>query len=131
MWRRQMMVAVLIGVPACAPVTMAGKGEPVGRNSDVLTIAEMRGTDATDLYQAITRLRPMFLNRGRDFSAFRPNVSLVTVFLDNARLGSIESLRSIPVEYVKSVQYLSSSEATIRWGTNHTGSVILLTTTGR
>ena len=130
--RDLMNAVILMTVAACASAPrVTTDAAPIGRSSDVLTVSEMRDAQTTDVFQAISMLRPMFLHRGRETSPFRPTASLLTVYLDNVRLGSLDALRTMPIESVKTVQYLSSSEATMRWGTNHTGGVILLSTVER
>ncbi len=135
MRRRHVIYATLLTTLAgCA--TGGGAGgyvEPTshaGRTSDVISSAEMRdaGPGVTNAFQAIARLRPSFLYRVREMSAVQPNVSLLEVYLNDAKLGGLETLQTIPIESIKTIQYLSSSEATMRWGTNHTGGVILLST---
>jgi hypothetical protein len=129
MRRRHLLCAILISsLTACAPATNAvpiGSEEVQGRTTDYIGAAEMRSVGANDALEAINRLRPFFFRRGRETSAVTGQ-SLLQVYLDNIKLGGLETLQTIPIESIKSIQYLSSSEATIRWGTNHTGGVILL-----
>jgi len=132
MRRRHLTSALLLtSLAACASAPINGSADeiqPTGRSSDVIGYPEMASSGAHDALQAITRLRPFFLNRGREMSPSKPNVSLLQVFLDDIKLGGLETLQGIPIESIKSIKYLTSSEATLRWGTNHTGGVILLST---
>ena len=134
MRRRQIVASAFVmmtSLAACASAPVNGSADEevsAGRNSDVISTSEMRASGATDAYQAISRLRPLFLHRSRAAAPMRPNVSSLQVYLDQARLGGLETLQTVPIESIKSIQYLSASEATIRWGTNHMGGVILLST---
>jgi len=134
MRRRHFVTSALVmmtSLAACASAPVQGSADDIGyagRNSNVISLPEMRSSGATDAYQAISRLRPLFLHRGRDKTPARPNMSSLQVYLDDARLGGLESLQTVPIESIRSIRYLSASEATIRWGTNHMGGVILLST---
>ena len=133
MRRRHLLSALLCtGLAACSTVASNGAGlddiDHTGRSSDVITEGEMNTAGVTNAFQAISRLRPFFFKRGREMSAVVPNQSLLQVYLDDIKLGGLETLQTIPTESIKTIRYLSSSEATIRWGPNHTGGVILLST---
>jgi hypothetical protein len=127
-----MISAVLVlGLAACSAATQNGSVDPQvasSQSSDVISQAELESAGVTDAFQAINRLRPMFLRRLRETSQVVPGRSLLEVYLDDLKLGGLETLQTMPIESIKSIRYLTSSEATIRWGTNHTGGVILLTT---
>jgi hypothetical protein len=112
--RRCVSAVLLASLAACA----SGNGGPSE------SVGSVYATSAGD--PAVMRLRPAFLRRGQSTAV--AGVSLLQVYLDNARLGGPETLETVPVESIRSIQYLSSSEATLRWGTNHTGPVILLAT---
>ena len=43
-------------------------------------------------------------------------------------MGEIGLLYNINAETIKEVRYLSASEATVQYGTGHTGGAILITT---
>jgi hypothetical protein len=139
--RRQFLSATLSVVLAgCATASNAvpasnqevvGPQERTGRTSDYIGDAEIRSASsggANDAYDVITRLRPFFFRRGRETSPVDPGRSLLQVYLDNVKLGGLETLQTVPIDAIKSIQYLNSGEATLRWGTNHTGGVILLST---
>jgi hypothetical protein len=91
---------------------------------NVITAEQIAETSATDAYEAVQRLRPEFL-RGRGPTSVRdPNPTLPVVFLDNTRLGGLQQLRNIPVQIIETIEYLSASDATTRWGTGYTGGAI-------
>ena len=50
------------------------------------------------------------------------------VYLDNAKLGSVEQLRTLPIGGVVAVRYFTGSEATYRWGAGHGHGVIQVLT---
>jgi hypothetical protein len=50
------------------------------------------------------------------------------VYLNNARLGGVGTLRDIPAANIQSIEYYPPGPATRRWGSGHTHGVILVTT---
>jgi hypothetical protein len=140
--RVSLIVAVLVALGACssggtkassAPATASNGGEAKQRRSSaVLTSAELRAANVTNVYDAVQRLRPSWL-RSRGETSFgnaskATSTTFPSVFLDNAQYGSLGSLRQLTVDQVLEVQFISSSDATTRWGTGYTAGVILVVT---
>lgn len=72
-------------------------------------------------YDLVDRLRRPWLRRdavtGGD----------VVVYMDNRKVGGAAALRDIPSVDVGTLEYLANDEAIRRWGTEVTGSVIVVT----
>jgi hypothetical protein len=83
------------------------------------------GSNAWDL---IAHLRPNFL-RTRGTTSFRDlsQVSAI-VYLDGVWYGKIESLKSLNIEEIREIEFLSPGDATTRFGTDHLGGAILIHT---
>jgi hypothetical protein len=94
----------------------------------VLTAAEIVASRVTDVYQAVSQLRPEFLRRRVSMPAPRYGMVSVAVYLDELQFGGAESLRSIPLERVRVIRYISPIDADLRWGGHHPAGVILVTT---
>ncbi|HWL39139.1 MAG TPA: hypothetical protein VNO75_02795 [Gemmatimonadaceae bacterium] len=110
---------------ACAPPASSGRA---ARNANLITQAELTASGHTNLYDAIANLRPAFF-RSRGRSTFDNTVSdYPPVYQDGQRYGEIETLRSISIEHVKQVRFLSASDATTKYGTNHTAGAIEVVT---
>jgi hypothetical protein len=95
---------------------------------DIITAAEIVTARVTDVYQAVTQLRPEFLRRRANTTigvTARPNVA---VYLDELPYGGLESLRFIPLDRVRLIRYVSPSDADLRWGGSHPTGAILVTT---
>lgn len=92
---------------------------------DEITVSRTGGTSAFDLIQ---RLRPEYL-RSRGPSSLS-NITPVTavVYVDEVRYGGLESLRSLSADQIREVHYINASDATTRFGTDHVGGAILITT---
>ena len=131
--RRAACVFISFSVAACATggsvpdsESLSFRGNPA-RN--VLTAAEIVASRVSDVYQAVTQLRPDFLRRRSTSAAasfYRP--AGVQVYLDDLPFGAEESLRNIPLERVRIIRYVSPFDADLRWGGSHPAGAILVTT---
>ena len=95
-----------------------------------------------NVYDLVHSLRPTWLNtRGQTLSEGAETYVLdgqavtvqgtihLGVYLDNARLGSIDDLKTIPVAGITGVRYYDAGEASMRWGLNNSSGAIQVTTT--
>jgi hypothetical protein len=104
-----MLLALSLG--ACA--TTGGSGG--GASSDVLTGEQLIESGRNDLLSALQDLRPTWI-RGRGANSINYS-SEVIVFLNGAPYGTVSDLRSLPLDAVLDVRFLSASEAGARYGT--------------
>jgi len=96
-------------------------------SSDFLSTEELRGvTSSADAYSTIQRLRPHWL-RARHTSLTQ-DAEVAQVYVDGIRLGLVEVLREIPLNTISYMEYLDGITATQRFGTDHGGGAILITT---
>jgi len=93
-----------------------------------ITVEEIASTNMSTALEVVQSLRPNWLRERGPVSIRNPQGSEVIVYLDGARFGGMDSLRQIRVSSVASIEYLNSSEATFRFGTNHVGGAILVRT---
>ncbi len=96
------------------------------RRSDVIVESELAMSDATTLQDAIQQLRPRFLQRRGSSSLNRVEGTMVVVYIDDARAGTPDILRSIHPTEVREVQYLDGPSASARYGLNHGGGAVLV-----
>ena len=126
---RLVLLAAIAVAAACSSAPVAEDG-PRMRNSNVLLVDEIEasrspGWTAHDL---ITSLRPQFL-RSRGVSSLRSTApTTAAVYVDGMRFGEIESLRSLPALQILRIEYINASDATTRFGTDHVGGAILIST---
>ncbi|MDE2678241.1 MAG: hypothetical protein OXI76_10065 [Gemmatimonadota bacterium] len=107
---------------ACASAGGSSDGGP-RRDPNVITAEELVDFATTNALDAIRRLRPRWL-QGR--GNLRP-----TVVVDGARMDNLEdALQSIQAASVRTMRYMSASDATMRFGTNFQGGAIEVTTRG-
>jgi hypothetical protein len=119
-------VSVLVFVLAgCSSV---GGGTTGRIQNDVLTAEEIATTTAVNAYEAISLKRPFFLkSRGmrslRDAPAGQ-TVEYPIVYMDRMYYGDLETLRTISVTTIMEIRYLDFNQATVQFGTGHTGGII-------
>lgn len=110
------------GLAACASTGGSSDGGP-RRDPNVITAEELVDFATTNALDAIRRLRPRWL-QGR--GNLRP-----MVVIDGARMDNLEdALQSIQAASVRTMRYMSASDATMRFGTNFLGGAIEVTTRG-
>ena len=123
---------VLCVLAACAPASGTGSN-PTGatpseqRSGNLITQAEIEKSGATTALQAVRLLRPQMLRSMGAASATPGSDPGVVVYANGMKLGGIETLDGIGAPDVKSIQYLSASDATQRFGTGHPHGAILVT----
>jgi len=124
-----LLVLVLAGCGAAA--TASGGG-----NSNLITSEQLREADPDGLsvYQIIERDRPRWLRAGRGASTFgnaaggEVSSPFARVVLDGVSYGGIDDLRSLDTDEVDSIEYMSASDATTRFGTGYVSGAILVRT---
>lgn len=133
--------ALLVAAAACAA---AGTGSGGGAGRSMILRDEIAANGAADAYTLVQSLRPQWLRVrgdnsrgtpiavetghgetgvGEGFAAGSPNV-----YLNNARMGSAESLRQIPLSGVQYVRFFNAAEANLRWGAGNAHGAILVST---
>jgi hypothetical protein len=116
------LLLLALALPGCA-----ARGPVVPTDSaNLLTREQLAKSNYQNAYDAVSALRSNWLsNRGRD-SFVAP--SQVLVYLDGVRLGGVDELRHMPLVNVSWLRRYSGVEATGRWGMNHAGGVIYVST---
>jgi hypothetical protein len=118
--------------PAAAPSTTAASSTttaPKRGSANLITQSEIESTSLEMLYDVIERLRPnMMRTRGQmGRLSGGAGMSTIKVYLNGTLIGDTSTLRSIQSSSVKQVEYLSSSDATTRFGTGNDAGAILVT----
>ena len=131
--RRAALVLISVSIAACSSTSATSSETVALRTSparNVITATEIVRSRVSDVYQAVTQLRPDFLRRrSASMATLTPSRSnAVVVYLDEMPLGGEETLRSIPLERVRVIRFLSPFDADLRWGGSHPAGAILVTT---
>ena len=120
-------IGALTVMGACAAGTGSSETSAQADNS-VITETELRQAVESDLYDYIRAHRPMWLRRGRP-TAIRPiRVSDIVVYLDNTRMGGLETLRRFTPNSAVLVRYFTPTAAHSRFGPGHLSGVIQVNT---
>lgn len=107
------------------PVVVGAPG-----HRDILFEAEIQTNRVPGMtvYDVVEHLRPEYL-RSRGSNSLRNTAPpTAIVYVDNVQYGSLETMRSMAADNIAQVQYMSASDATTRFGMDHTGGAILITT---
>ena len=125
------------------PVGRGGGPLPARREHvpDAIFADQIKAAGAANAYDAVQSLRPRWLVV-RDVltigqavgGAVRSDTDVtgdytVLVYLDRARLGTVESLRQIDLPMIHHITFYNGTEATYRWGWGHPHGVIHVSTT--
>lgn len=119
-WLGALMLAAV--VTACAS---AGGAARVDRN--VLTYEQIQETNRQNAFEVVESLRSNWLRTRGQSSLIGPE-TIVQVYLDDNRLGGVETLRTIPTSQVRYIRWYDGIAATGRWGLDHGAGVIYVST---
>jgi hypothetical protein len=137
-----LILSIVVALSGCASATAGGTssaGQTTRRDTNVITAEELASSPESDLYGAVKRLRPSFFEtRGTTSLGVGTVPEKIQVYVDGTRAtisdGSsdpasvaIATLSQLRPNEVKEVRRLSASEATQRYGTNHTMGAIVVT----
>ena len=121
---------ILLG--AGAVVACASGGPPrgdVGRDPEVITLAEIEASQAQTAYELVQQLRPRWTIRNRGDRSFTEEAADFTkVSVDDMAPVEFDHLRQIPRTSILEIRRLSPSEATMRYGTGFNAGLIKVTT---
>jgi hypothetical protein len=121
------VLILLLSLIGCASASQ--DGGTTRRQANALTQAEIEGTRFGNAHELVSALRPNWLTQRGTQSFSDPTAGTVRVYVDGNHAGDAEALRSITVQDVLSMQYLSASEAQARFGSRQNmGGAILVTT---
>jgi hypothetical protein len=120
---RSLLLALTLGggLAACRSANSEKPARPAGETSSrqdpyLIEGAEIQATKALNLYEAVRLRRPVWLTRT---VGNQSGDRAVAVYLDDRLIGSLNILREMPLHVAQALQYLSPSEAQIRFGPNH------------
>lgn len=127
-----LLVACAGGACSATRGNPADRGDRAGsrpprRDRDVLLRTELTENQQAEMtvYEAVRLYRPHMLRSSLPTTLRGTQVELA-VYLDETRYGNIAVLQRFRMVSVDRVEYLSGSEATTRFGTNHGAGVIII-----
>jgi hypothetical protein len=112
---------------AAAAAPAAAPAHRTHRDRNLLAPEDWAGRNETDAYALVRSLRPAWLRGGRGATSNAEAASVV-VYRDGVKMGGDRELRSISVLQIREIRYLDAMAATQRFGMDHAGGAILVTT---
>ena len=100
--------SVAAAAPAAAP--QREERRRPRRRPDVITADELAESGATDLYQAVQRLRPQWL-RASGARSLSGGAAGTVVYQNNTEMGGLDALRQLGIGFASELRYLDGSEA--------------------
>lgn len=124
--------ALLLVACASSGGEVPGEGANLMGDPDYIMREEILQANATVAYDLVRNRRPQWLQtRGIQNVRQLAGEQGVVVYRDNARMGGVESLRSLGLADVQYLRFMSAAQATQRWGANHMNGAILVSTRAR
>lgn len=116
------LLAAIAFAAACAGHTSTrSRGD-----SSLITREQVLASHYLSAYEVVAALRGNWL-RVRGADSFQAPGQVI-VYLDDSRLGGIDTLRAIAANTVGSIRFVDAVSAQARWGLGHTQGVIAVTT---
>ena len=132
----QWRFGVALGVALTVAVGCVRRTPVPAIDPDVITVDQIVKSKASTAYDVIATLRPQMFTahgapttRGQQASNAGRQAVPVVVYIDNVKAGPVAELKTLSKLDVREIRYLSPRVATDRWGLNHAGGVIYVTTT--
>jgi hypothetical protein len=121
-------LALLLLLAAACGATSGGGG---GGNPDLITRAQIEELPEGTALTVVQRFRSAWLRPRSQgtFSGGGPDYA--AVFVDEMRFGDINALSRISSANIESIQFISATDATTRYGTGYAGGIIRVNTIGR
>jgi hypothetical protein len=119
----------LVVLIAALAIACGGRGTGTSTpraDRSLITREQILQNGFTNAFEAVESLRSNWLlTRGPDSIN---NPSEVLVYLDNTRLGGVQTLRTISTNSIQWIRYYDGLTATARWGLDHGQGVIFVST---
>lgn len=121
----------LVGALLTAGCASSGESGGTGRDRNLITQTELMEVPHSTIYEAVRALRPRWLQArsGATLRSREPQTAMV--YIDGQLRGGLAEMWNLLPTEVSELRYMSASDATTRFGTNHIGGAIVITTRRR
>ncbi len=123
--RRAACLGVLVMLASACASSPPARPHP---SSNVVTAEQLMDSGAQDVYGALQRISPVWLSSRGPRSLTDPTPSVADVYVNGVQVGDVTYLKSVNVQDVRELRFYSANEAGARFGMNHPGGVITVTT---
>lgn len=121
-------LAILLLLAAACSSTGGSGG---GGNPDLITEEQILSLPDGTAYTVIQRFRSSWLRPRSQGTFSGGGPDFAQVYVDEMRFGDINSLSRIASSSIESIQFISATDATTRYGTGYAGGIIRVNTHGR
>ena len=122
-----LLLAVLLS-SGCAS---SGESSGFSRSRNLITAEELMEVPHSTVYEAVRALRPRWLQARSGASLRSPEPQTAMVYIDGQLRGGLGEMWNLLPTEVSEIRFMSASDATTRFGTNHIGGAIVITTRRR
>lgn len=119
----RLSIGLLVLLTSACASTQNAAGPRADRN--VITLEQIRQNGYRNAYEAVEALHAPWLVSRPDGLAVQREV---LVYLDNSRLGGVETLRQIATPQIVRITWIDAATAINRWGVDHGQGVIMVVT---
>jgi len=122
---------VLVATLLSAGCASSGESGGPSRSRNLITQDELMAVPHSTVYEAVRALRPRWLQAraGATFQSREPQTA--RVYIDGQLRGELGEMWNLLPTEVNEIRFMSASDATTRFGTNHIGGAIVITTRRR
>ena len=121
-----LVLAAALWLPGCVAAGREGGRPSTGGGFGDITREELDRDSYGDAYRAIERLRRTWLRRRGAQTAYNPD-NRPAVYVNGVRI-EFRELSGISDDHIERISLLSPTDATTRFGTNHTAGAIMIVT---
>ena len=122
---RDVLLCVVLGSLCSCAGRQTGSGPS---RTGAIQADDIVSVSATNAYDVVTQLRRGWLVSRGPTSVSDPRPAYPTVYMDGVEVGELDFLRSIAASDVAEIEFLSTQESNLRYGSGHFGGIILVTT---
>jgi len=119
---------IFVSVAGCASATTSAE-TPIDRRNTI-TLEEIANARTPNMFawDVISNLRPHFLRSQSAQSLNERDPVYAVVYVDEIVRGDLESLKSLSMEGIKSIQFIPPDDTTARFGQTLQGGAIVIRT---
>ena len=128
--RSLLSLAIVCIVMSTACRTAGASGGPT-RDRNLITAEELMAVPHSSVFEAVRALRPRWMQARAGLSLTNPAQQTPRVYIDGQLRGELDEMWTILPGEVQEIRFMSASDATTRFGTNHIAGAIVITTRRR
>lgn len=122
---------ILTAVLLSAGCASSGESGSTSRSRDLITQTELMEVPHSTVYEAVRALRPRWLQARAGATFQSRERQTARVYIDGQLRGELGEMWNLLPTEVSEIRFMSASDATTRFGTNHIGGAIVITTRRR